>query len=166
MAKRHGPERLDAACARAIAGIDEVYSIGGAQAIAALALGTDTVAAVDIVVTASGHRAAARSNVTQDVTVRLKKADPLPVTIRLADSVRLPEPPIEISAQLAWLCSLDEPRPKEAAWGDPRDSDRIVKEFGADRATEVKVQNPGIYHVKLWLVNKGDDGSRMAPGIC
>ena len=37
-----------AACA--IAGIDEVYSIGGAQAIAALALGTVTVAAVDIVV--------------------------------------------------------------------------------------------------------------------
>ena len=37
-----------AACA--IAGIDEVYAIGGAQAIAALALGTETVAAVDVVV--------------------------------------------------------------------------------------------------------------------
>jgi histidinol dehydrogenase len=37
-----------AACA--LAGIDEVYAIGGAQAIAALALGTESVAAVDVVV--------------------------------------------------------------------------------------------------------------------
>ena len=36
-----------AACA--IAGVDEVYAIGGAQAIAALALGTDSVPAVDVV---------------------------------------------------------------------------------------------------------------------
>ena len=37
-----------AACA--IAGVDEVYAIGGVQAIAALAIGTETVAPVDIVV--------------------------------------------------------------------------------------------------------------------
>jgi histidinol dehydrogenase len=37
-----------AACA--IAGVEEVYSVGGAQAIAALALGTDTVEAVDVIV--------------------------------------------------------------------------------------------------------------------
>jgi histidinol dehydrogenase len=36
-----------AACA--VAGVDEVYAIGGAQAIAALALGTESVAAVDLV---------------------------------------------------------------------------------------------------------------------
>jgi histidinol dehydrogenase len=36
-----------AACA--IAGADEVYSVGGAQAIAALALGTETIAAVDVI---------------------------------------------------------------------------------------------------------------------
>ena len=36
-----------AACA--IAGVDEVYAIGGAQAIAALAFGTETIAAVDLI---------------------------------------------------------------------------------------------------------------------
>ena len=36
-----------AACA--VAGVDEVYAIGGAQAIAALALGTESVAAVDVI---------------------------------------------------------------------------------------------------------------------
>jgi histidinol dehydrogenase len=41
------PEVL-AACA--IAGVDEVYAIGGVQAVAALALGTETVVPVDIVV--------------------------------------------------------------------------------------------------------------------
>ena len=34
---------------RAIAGADEVYAIGGAQAIAALALGTETIAPVDVI---------------------------------------------------------------------------------------------------------------------
>jgi histidinol dehydrogenase len=37
-----------AACS--VAGVDEVYAVGGAQAIAALALGTETVAPVDLVV--------------------------------------------------------------------------------------------------------------------
>jgi histidinol dehydrogenase len=36
-----------AACA--IAGVDEVYAVGGAQAIAALAYGTDSIAAVDVI---------------------------------------------------------------------------------------------------------------------
>ena len=36
--------------AAAIAGVDEVYALGGAHAVAALALGTETVAAVDLVV--------------------------------------------------------------------------------------------------------------------
>ncbi len=36
-------------CAAAVAGVDEVYRIGGAQAIAALAFGTESVPAVDVV---------------------------------------------------------------------------------------------------------------------
>jgi histidinol dehydrogenase len=36
-----------AACA--LAGVDEVYAVGGAQAIAALAVGTETIAAVDVI---------------------------------------------------------------------------------------------------------------------
>ncbi|MGH2923244.1 MAG: histidinol dehydrogenase [Solirubrobacterales bacterium] len=42
------PPSVLAACA--IAGVDEVYAIGGVQAVAALALGTGTVAPVDVVV--------------------------------------------------------------------------------------------------------------------
>lgn len=41
------PAAVLAACA--IAGIDEVYAVGGAQAIAALALGTESIAAVDVI---------------------------------------------------------------------------------------------------------------------
>ena len=36
--------------AAAVAGVDEVYRVGGAQAIAALAYGTDSVPAVDVIV--------------------------------------------------------------------------------------------------------------------
>jgi histidinol dehydrogenase len=35
--------------AAAIAGVDEVYAVGGAQAVAAMAYGTDTIAAVDVI---------------------------------------------------------------------------------------------------------------------
>lgn len=41
------PVAILAACA--IAGIDEVYAVGGAQAIAALALGTESIPAVDVI---------------------------------------------------------------------------------------------------------------------
>ena len=34
---------------RALCGVDEVYAIGGAQAIAALAYGTETIAPVDVI---------------------------------------------------------------------------------------------------------------------
>ena len=47
-----GPDGLPAAAvlaAAAIAGVDEVYRVGGAQAVAALAYGTETVPAVDVV---------------------------------------------------------------------------------------------------------------------
>jgi histidinol dehydrogenase len=47
-----GPDgRVDAAtlCAAAVAGVDEVYRIGGAQAIGALAYGTHSVPAVDVI---------------------------------------------------------------------------------------------------------------------
>jgi histidinol dehydrogenase len=42
------PDAVLAACATA--GVEEVYAVGGAQAIAALALGTDSIEAVDVVV--------------------------------------------------------------------------------------------------------------------
>jgi histidinol dehydrogenase len=48
-----GPDGLPATAvlaAAAIAGVDEVYAVGGAQAIAALAYGTETVSSVDVIV--------------------------------------------------------------------------------------------------------------------
>jgi histidinol dehydrogenase len=48
-----GPDGLPAApvlAAASIAGVDEVYALGGAQAIAALAYGTETVGPVDVIV--------------------------------------------------------------------------------------------------------------------
>jgi histidinol dehydrogenase len=45
-----GRPRAPVLAACSIAGVDEVYAVGGAQAIAALALGTETVPAVDVIV--------------------------------------------------------------------------------------------------------------------
>jgi histidinol dehydrogenase len=45
-----GPPNDVVLAACALAGVDEVYAIGGAQAIAALALGTETVAPVEVIV--------------------------------------------------------------------------------------------------------------------
>jgi histidinol dehydrogenase len=47
---RDGLPAAPVLAAAAIAGVDEVYALGGAQAIAALAYGTETVGAVDVIV--------------------------------------------------------------------------------------------------------------------
>jgi histidinol dehydrogenase len=53
-----------------IAGVNEIYSVGGAQAIAALAYGTDTIAAVDkIVGPGNAYVAAAKQLVSADVGI-------------------------------------------------------------------------------------------------
>jgi histidinol dehydrogenase len=102
--------------AAAIAGIDEVYAIGGAQAIAAMAYGTETIKKVQVIV-GPGNRyvSVAKRLVTGQVGVPNAYAGPSEVVV-VADSTVPPEwAAIDVVVQaehgpdgLAWLVGWDE----------------------------------------------------------
>ncbi len=110
--------RIDDAslAAAAIAGVDEVFRIGGAQAVAAMAYGTETVRRVDVLV-GPGNRyvAEAMRQVAGAVGVPAAFAGPSEVLV-----VAGPETPVELAAMdlavqaehgpdgLAWLVSWSE----------------------------------------------------------
>jgi histidinol dehydrogenase len=76
--------------AAAIAGVDEIYQVGGAQAIAALAYGTQTIAAVDVIVgPGNAYVAAAKRQVFGQVGIDMI-AGPSEVLI-LADGSNDPD---------------------------------------------------------------------------
>jgi histidinol dehydrogenase len=80
--------------AAAIAGVDEVYRVGGAQAVAAMAYGTETIRRVDVIV-GPGNRyvAEAMRQVSGDVGVPAAFAGPSEVLV-----VAGPETPAELAA--------------------------------------------------------------------
>ena len=114
-----GPDgRIDDAtlAAAAVAGVSEVYSVGGAQAIAAMAYGTDTIGAVDVIV-GPGNRyvAEAKRQVSGVVGVASAFAGPSEVVV-----IAGPDTPPEFAAidlvvqaehgpdGLAWLITWSE----------------------------------------------------------
>jgi histidinol dehydrogenase len=109
--------RIDAAtlCAASIAGIDEVYRIGGAQAIAAMAYGTHSVPAVDVIAgPGNAYVAEAKRQVSGVVGVASAFAGPSEIVV-----VAGPETPAAFAAVdlvvqaehgpdgLAWLVCWD-----------------------------------------------------------
>jgi histidinol dehydrogenase len=102
--------------AAAVAGVDEVYRIGGAQAIAAMAFGTESVAPVDVIV-GPGNRyvAEAKRQVSGVVVVASAFAGPSEVVV-IADGDTPPElAAIDLVVQaehgpdgLAWLVTWAE----------------------------------------------------------
>ena len=114
-----GPDgRVDDAtlAAAAVAGVDEVYRVGGAQAIAAMAYGTESIGAVDVIV-GPGNRyvAEAKRQVSGVVGVASAFAGPSEVVV-----IAGPETPPELAAidlvvqaehgpdGLAWLLTWSE----------------------------------------------------------
>ncbi len=102
--------------AAAIAGVDEVYAVGGAQAIAALAHGTETVAPVDVIVGPGNvYVALAKQEVAGIVGVPSSFAGPSEVVV-VADTTvppRFAAVDIVVQAEhgpdgLAWLVTWDE----------------------------------------------------------
>lgn len=104
--------------AAAVAGVDEVYAVGGAQAIAAMAYGTASIGAVDVVVgPGSSYVAEAKRQVSGVVGVAAAFAGPSEVVV-----VAGPETPVEFAAidlavqaehgpdGLAWLVTWSEER--------------------------------------------------------
>ena len=99
-----------------LAGVDEVYAVGGAQAIAAMAYGTDLVAAVDVIAGPGNvYVALAKQQVAGDVGIAAAFAGPSEVVV-VADASATPEfAAIDVIVQaehgpdgLAWLVTWDE----------------------------------------------------------
>lgn len=102
-------------CAAAVAGVDEVYRIGGAQAIGALAYGTESVPAVDVVAgPGNAYVAEAKRQVSGVVGVASAFAGPSEIVV-VAGSDAVPEfAAIDLVVQaehgpdgLAWLVTWD-----------------------------------------------------------
>jgi histidinol dehydrogenase len=101
--------------AAALAGVDEVYRIGGAQAVAALAYGTQTIDAVDVIVgPGNAYVAIAKREVAQEglVGVPSSFAGPSEVVVVADGSVAAEFAAIDVIVQaehgpdgLAWLIS-------------------------------------------------------------
>lgn len=101
--------------AAAVAGVDEVYAVGGAQAIAAMAYGTESVGAVDVIVGPGNvYVAIAKQLVAGVVGVPAAFAGPSEVVV-VADGTTPPEyAAIDLIVQaehgpdgLAWLITWD-----------------------------------------------------------
>jgi len=103
--------------AASLAGVDEVYRIGGAQAIAAMAYGTDSVARVDVIV-GPGNRwvSLAKLEVRGDVGMPASFAGPSEVIVIADETVPADYVAIDLVVQaehgpdgLAWLITWSEP---------------------------------------------------------
>jgi histidinol dehydrogenase len=113
-----GPDgRVDAAtlCAAAVAGVDEVYRIGGAQAIGALAYGTHSVPAVDVIAgPGNAYVAEAKRQVSGVVGVASAFAGPSEIVVVAGPSAPPAFAAVDLVVQaehgpdgLAWLVTWD-----------------------------------------------------------
>ena len=114
-----GPDgRVDDAtlCAAAVAGVDEVYRIGGAQAIGALAFGTDSVPAADVIAgPGNAYVAEAKRQVSGVVGVASAFSGPSEVVVVAGPSAPAAFAAIDLVVQaehgpdgLAWLVTWDD----------------------------------------------------------
>jgi histidinol dehydrogenase len=102
--------------AAAVAGVDEVYAIGGAQAIGAMAYGTGSVPAVDVICgPGNKYVALAKQEVAGTVGVAAAFAGPSEVVVVADDSVPAEFAAVDVILQaehgpdgLAWLITWDE----------------------------------------------------------
>lgn len=102
--------------AAGIAGVDEVFAVGGAQAIAALAFGTETIEAVDVVCGPGNlYVAVAKQEVASHVGVAAAFAGPSEVVVVADGSVDPDLVAIDLMLQaehgpdgLAWMVTWDE----------------------------------------------------------
>jgi histidinol dehydrogenase len=132
-----------------LVGIDEVYAVGGAQAIFALAYGTETVAPVDVIV-GPGNRwvQEAKRRVFGEVAID-SIAGPSDLTVVFDGDAD------------AGLVALDLLAQAEHGTGtlvvaislDGVGLDRVVEEVA-----RLEADNPAVSEAELWLVSAGDTG--------
>ena len=81
-------------CAAPVAGVDEVYGVGGAQAVAALAYGTHIVPAVDVIAGPGNvYVAEAKRQLSGVVGVASAFAGPSEIVVVAGPGARRPSPP-------------------------------------------------------------------------
>jgi len=110
-----GSVAVETLASAAVCGIDEVYRIGGAQAVGALAFGTESVAAVDVIVgPGNSYVAEAKRQVAGQVGIPSAFAGPSEVVVVADASVPAEWVAIDIMVQaehgpdgLAWLVTWD-----------------------------------------------------------
>lgn len=99
-----------------LAGVDEVYAVGGAQAIAAMAYGTESIRPVDVIAGPGNvYVALAKQFVSGDVGIAAAFAGPSEVVVVADDSAQPGYAAIDLIVQaehgpdgLAWLVTWDE----------------------------------------------------------
>lgn len=114
--RRDGTVPDEVLAAAAIAGVDEVFAIGGAQAVAAMAYGTESVRPVDVIVGPGNiYVALAKREVAGAVGVPSSFAGPSEVVVVGDGSIRPQLAAIDVVLQaehgpdgLAWLITWDE----------------------------------------------------------
>lgn len=102
--------------AAALAGVDEVYAVGGAQAVAAMAYGTDTIAPVDVIAGPGNvYVALAKREVAGQVGVPMAFAGPSEIVVVADASAPVDYAAIDLMVQaehgpdgLAWFVTWDE----------------------------------------------------------
>ena len=159
--------RIDTAtlCAASIAGVDEVYRIGGAQAIAALAYGTASVPAVDVIAgPGNAYVAEAKRQLSGVVGVASAFAGPSEIVV-VADASAPPTfVAIDLVVQaehgpdgLAWLVTWD----AEQAERISAEVDRIVAASSRRADLESTLASAGI----LCLVDGPEEAMAVANAI-
>ncbi len=120
-------------CAAAVAGVDEVYRIGGAQAVGALAYGTESVPAVDVIAgPGNAYVAEAKRQLSGVVGVASAFAGPSEIVVVAGPDATPEFAAIDLVVQaehgpdgLAWLVTWDAGsstrcRPRSTASSPPR----------------------------------------------
>ena len=159
--------RIDTAtlCAASIAGVDEVYRIGGAQAIAAMAYGTASVPAVDVIAgPGNAYVAEAKRQLSGVVGVASAFAGPSEIVV-VADASAPPTfVAIDLVVQaehgpdgLAWLVTWD----AEQAAKISAEVDRIVSASSRRADLEATLASAGI----LCLVDGPEEAMAVANAI-
>jgi len=108
---------VEVLAAASLAGVDELYRVGGPQAIAAMAYGTETVARVDVIVGPGSRRVSlAKLEVRTAVGMPASFAGPSEVVVIADESVPVDYVAIDLVVQaehgpdgLAWLITWSEP---------------------------------------------------------
>lgn len=152
--------------AAAIAGVDEIYKVGGAQAIAALAFGTETIPQVDKI-TGPGNRfvALAKREVFGQVSID-SIAGPSEVTILADETARAEEVAADMLAQAehdVLACSILVTTSKELAAAVEQQVEKQLTTLPREAIARKSIENFGAIYITDSLEQAVEAVNQLAP---